>query len=643
MAFVPKSPAQLAAASSDSLSAVYRALPMAMGTLVLLATVIVLALRPIVAEVDLVIWWGLAVGIAILRWYSAASYRRAVPGEDAASHWYWTVVVGALATAVLWGSLAWWLWPDSPFHQAMLVVIIAGVAAGAVTTLSPLRAVAIAFIVIACTPVALRYLLLGDAVSLAMFIVVMVFMVMISVSAWRVNQLMRNSAEADFGRRFAEEELQREALYDPLTNLPNRRFFLERLHQEFSRARRHGRIGALLFLDLDDFKTINDSLGHHIGDLLLQQVAERLRGRFRDEDVAGRLGGDEFVVLLADVVDDPVSRIYEVEKVASQLRELLTEPYSVDEHELFVSVSIGVALFPEDAASHQDVLKHADTAMYRAKAQGRNNYQFFLPGMQEEASQRLLIEKDLRLALRRGELDLHYQRQVDAQGRVVGLEALARWQHPQKGAISPGVFVPIADESMLVHELHDWVVRRVCADIRRMIDECGYERVPVVSINVSARAFHHASFEQQLLEQITSAGVPPEKLCLEITETSVMERVEMVIDKMLALRRSGVVFSVDDFGTGYSSLAYLKRLPVASLKIDRAFVRDITSDANDAIIVETILSMARHLKLESIAEGVEDEAAAQFLRERGCDLFQGWLYGRAEPLDQVIAYLCAQR
>jgi diguanylate cyclase (GGDEF)-like protein len=469
-----------------------------------------------------------------------------------------------------------------------------------------------------------------------MALVILFFTAMLSVSAWRAYQLIHANLEANVGRRHAERELEREALFDPLTNLPNRRYFLDRLQQEFSRALRHERTGALLFLDLDNFKTINDSLGHHVGDQLLQQVASRLKGRFRDEDVAGRLGGDEFVVLLADVVNDPVSTIYEVEKVTSQLKDLLTEPYRLDEHELFVSVSIGVALFPGEADSYRDVLKHADTAMYRAKAQGRNSYQFFLPGMQEEASRRLTIEKDLRRALAEDQLELHYQPQVDEIGDIVGLEALARWRHPTLGNVPPSTFVPIADESTLVHEFHDWVVVRVCRDIRRMIEQCGIDALPVVSINVSARTFHHASFEQQLLEQITRAGIPPDRLCLEITETSVMERVETVIDKMLALRQSGILFSIDDFGTGYSSLAYLKRLPVDSLKIDRTFVRDITTDPNDAVIVETILSMADHLGIKVIAEGVENEPTAEFLRERGCGLFQGWLYGKPLPLEEAL-------
>ena len=623
---------------TELVTAVYRAMPMAMVAVIVIASVIAISMVDRVDNGRLLAWWLLSTTVAVARWGGVLVFRRVSLEQFGLRYWYWIAVVGSLLSGALWGGMSWWVWPESSMYQALLVMMAGGIVAGAVTTLSPLLWAAIPFIVLATVPLALRFFISVETeVANPIGLIILMFTLLTSVSAWRVNGLIRANLEANLGRRQAERELQREAFFDPLTNLPNRRYFLDRLQQEFSRARRHGRTGALLFLDLDNFKTINDSLGHHIGDLLLREVAERLRARFRDEDVAGRLGGDEFVVLLPDVGADPVVSVYEVEKVASQVRELLSEPYRVDEHDLFVSASIGVALFPQEDDSYQDVLKHADTAMYRAKAQGRNNYQFFLPAMQEEASRRLLVEKDLRIALQVEQLELHYQPQVDVEGRITGLEALARWPHPQRGMIPPSEFIPVADDTMLVHDLHEWVARRVCRDIRRMLETCGLEGTPTVSINVSARAFHHASFESQLLEYIARSGIPGDRLCLEITETSVMERVEMVIDKMNALRGSGVVFSVDDFGTGYSSLAYLKRLPVDSLKIDQAFVRDVCSDPNDAAIVEAILAMAQHLGLKVVAEGVEDETTAHFLRERGCNLFQGWLYGRPRPLDEVLA------
>ena len=626
----------------ELLRAAHKAMPLSVIAVLALSSVIAIALQSRVDGAALGLWWGLSVLVALVRWGGLQLFRRMDQGGPLPAYWYWVVTGGALITAGLWASSVWLVWPEGLYQQLLLVLVLTGVATGALTTLTPFLGAVLPFVGLVCVSMAVRFFAQGSADGSTLGLVILLFLVLSSVSAWRINQMTRASLAARHGRVHAEQELQREALYDPLTNLPNRRFFLERLQQEFSRARRHKRIGALLFLDLDNFKTINDSLGHHVGDLLLQQVARRLDLRFRDEDVAGRLGGDEFVVLLADVVRDPVSAIYEVERIASQLKELMIEPYQVDEHELFVSVSIGIALFPGEAENHQDLLKHADTAMYRAKAQGRNNYQFFLPDMQAEASQRLMIEKDLRQALRDDALALYYQPQVNARGRIIGLEGLARWDHPSQGEIPPDSFVPVADESTLGYELHRWVVRQACRDIRRLIEICGVAQVPVVSINVSARAFHAAGFEHELLSHITKAGIPPEKLCLEITETSVMEQVETVIDKMLALRHSGVLFSIDDFGTGYSSLAYLKRLPVDSLKIDREFVSDICTDANDAVIVETILSMAQHLGIKTVAEGVNSEEAADFLRARGCQFFQGWLFGEAAALEVAIAMLKRQ-
>jgi len=625
---------------AELLQAVFRSMPLAMMTVLIVSTALVFVLGGQVDQTNLLLWWSATNLVALARLGGVVVFRRLGTRHLGPAGWRRVIVLGAGVSGLLWGAASWWIWPQTPLYQALMMVMIAGMVAGAVTTLGPVRMAAVLFILFSTLPLAARFLLDGDAEGYLISGVIVLFAALTSVSAARFHATIRTAMEANVIRAQAEQDLHREALFDPLTNLPNRRFLLERLQQEFSRAKRHGYNGALLFLDLDNFKTINDSLGHHVGDRLLQEVAKRLESRFRDEDVAARLGGDEFVVMLSEVAEDPVSSVYEVEKVASQVRDLLHEPYLVEGHELFVSSSIGVSLFPQDHDNYQEVMKHADTAMYRAKAQGRDNYQFFLPDMQEEASRRLLVEKELRTAINDEQLRLYYQPQVDVDGILVGLEALVRWQHPEKGLISPSAFVGIADEVMLVHDLHAWVVKRACQDIERLIARCGAEKAPVVSVNVSARAFHHASFEPLLLEQVVHSGIPADKLCLEITETSVMERVETVIEKMHMLRRSGILFSVDDFGTGYSSLAYLKRLPVDSIKIDQAFVRDVGTDSNDAVIVETILAMAMHLGLRAVAEGVEDEATAEFLRARGCQYFQGWLYGRPEPLDEIMDSCC---
>ena len=621
---------------SEQVVSVYRAVPVSLSVTIFVATVLVLLLSPVVDTYLLFLWWSGSVLLSGLRWHLWWRFNQHPVESRSAPVWHLWLLTGSILSGLLWGGVSWWVWPQAIAYQSVSVMLLAGMAAGSLSVFSPLFSVSLPFIILSTFPLALRFWIEGGEFGIGMGSSIILFSLLLSVSAWRLSRMMQANVESRLGQLQAEEGQQREAYYDPLTNLPNRRLFLERLQQEFSRARRHKHTGALLFLDLDNFKTINDSLGHHVGDLLLQQVAGRLQNRFRDEDVAGRLGGDEFVVLLPDVAVNPVSAIYEVEAVAAQLRTLLTEVYNLDGHELIVSASIGVALFPEQTNSYLDVLKHADTAMYEAKEEGRNAYRFFLPEMQEAASRRLLIERDLRLAIGSTQLTLAYQPQMDAQGVLVGLEALLRWQHPDLGDIPPTVFIPVADECALVFELHRWVVKCVCRDMKEIGEHFGVERMPVVSINVSARAFHQANFEQNLLDEITQTQISADKLCLEITETSVMKEVDVVISKMQSLRRAGVLFSIDDFGTGYSSLAYLKRLPVDSLKIDQTFVRDITTDSNDAVIVETILAMAEHMGLKVIAEGVENQQAADFLRERGCAAFQGWLYGHPLPLWQVL-------
>lgn len=628
---------------AELVAAVYQALPLGLFSAMLVATVLGALLVQVVPLQDVFLWWWVTLLVTISRAIPVWGFRRASLRDRRRRRWRWFVIAGYVASGLLWGAVGWWLWPvESALHQALIIMLVGGMVSGAITTLASLLSPYIWFNLLATVPLALRYVAEGGLVSYQVALVISLFSLVTIVSAWRVNLLVRTNLHAQFGRQQAERELQREAMYDPLTNLPNRRYLLERLQQEFARAKRHDETGALLFLDLDNFKTINDSLGHPIGDRLLQQVAERLQERFRDEDVASRLGGDEFVVLLPELSSSREQALSEAQIVATSLKEILSSSYEVDGHALYVTASIGVVLFPEEADTYQDVLKHADTAMYEAKASGRNGFRFFSPDMKEAVSHRLLIEKDLRRALESGQLSMHYQPQVDAAGHIVGLEALARWQHDEYGDISPADFVPIADDSMLVFVLHEWVVERVCQDMRTLIDSGVGEAVPLVSINVSARAFHNDAFEKHLLDVVAKQRIPGDRLCLEVTETSLMQQVDLAVPKMQALREAGLLFSIDDFGTGYSSLSYLKKLPVDSLKIDKSFVRDISTDPDDAAIVEAILSMAGHLELKVIAEGVETEETARFLRQRGCTLFQGYLYGDAVALDRLIPKLCGK-
>jgi len=392
----------------------------------------------------------------------------------------------------------------------------------------------------------------------------------------------------------------------------------------------------LLFLDLDHFKHINDSLGHPVGDTVLKIVTARLEASVRLEDTVARLGGDEFVILVGGLEGSRSEVTAEVRALADTLRELLAEPMSLDGHRLRVTPSIGMALIPDHGTSPADLLKRADIALYRAKDSGRNTAQMFHSAMQKAASERLRMENDLRLALSRGELHLHFQPQVDARdNRIIGAEVLLRWMHPQLGQQSPAQFIQVLEESGLILDVGNWILDEACGACARLL-QAGLINASEFSlcVNISPRQFRQTDFVARIERSLSHNQLPCSLLKLEITEGIVIQNLEDTISKMRALKKLGVSFAMDDFGTGYSSLTYLKRLPVDTLKIDQSFVRDCTHDPNDAEIIRAIVAMARSLELTVIAEGVELTEQLDFLDGLGCHYYQGYLYSRPVPLEQ---------
>jgi len=445
-------------------------------------------------------------------------------------------------------------------------------------------------------------------------------------------------------RKLAEAHIERLAYYDALTDLPNRRLLTDHLERDLARARRHKHFGAMLFLDLDRFKNINDSLGHHVGDALLQEVARRLASDLRLEDTVSRLGGDEFVMLLSEMGDEPSNAASQAQTKAEQVQQNLSKPYKILGHDLHITPSIGVAIFPSDDDPNEnsnDILRHADTAMYRAKDDGRDSIRFFLPSMQAAADQRLGIEKDLRFALERQEMMLYFQPQVDRDGRIVGAETLLRWKQPEKGFISPADFIPVAEATGLILPIGLWVLKMSCLQIKAWTDQ-GLS-IGHLAVNVSPRQFRQPDFIRQIYQVIAETGADPQQLGLELTEGIVIDNISDTIEKMQALKRMGVELSIDDFGTGYSSLAYLKKLPLDIIKIDQSFVRDIQTDESDAAIVETIISMAHHLDLKVIAEGVETDFEYDFLNQRNCGGYQGYYFSRPVPEKDFTPILKANK
>ena len=443
----------------------------------------------------------------------------------------------------------------------------------------------------------------------------------------------------------AQAQVQHLAYHDPLTNLPNRALLMDRLTQQIALLKRHNLHGALLFLDLDHFKHINDSLGHPVGDAVLKMVTARLEASVRQEDTVARLGGDEFVVLISGLEGNCTEVAHQIHQVAEKLRHLLTEPMLLDGHRLQVTPSIGIALLPDHGDNPTDLLKRADIALYRAKDSGRNTIQIFHKTMQDAASERLRLENDLHLALARGEFELYFQPQVDARhGNIIGCETLLRWSHPNLGLQSPAEFIQVLEESGLILEVGAWVISEACHACSRMLhDGLIHSEHFQLCINISPRQFRQSSFVEHIERSLQQSQLPAGMLKLEITENIVIQNLDDTIAKMHSLKRLGLSFAMDDFGTGYSSLTYLKRLPVDVLKIDQSFVRDATTDPNDAEIIRAIVAMARSLNLQMIAEGVEQPAQLQFLLQQGCHQYQGYLFSKPLPLAEFRQLLINNR
>lgn len=443
----------------------------------------------------------------------------------------------------------------------------------------------------------------------------------------------------------AQAQVQHLAYHDVLTNLPNRALLMDRLTQQIALLKRHDLRGALLFLDLDHFKHINDSLGHPVGDAVLRLVTARLEASVRLEDTVARLGGDEFVVLLSGLEGKRSEVTRQVRQIADKLRHLLAEPMLLDGHHLQVTPSIGIALIPDHGETPADLLKRADIALYRAKDSGRNAIQLFRTTMQDAASARLRLENELRRALVHGEFELYFQPQVDARDNtIVGAEALLRWQHPQLGMQSPAQFIQVLEESGLIVEVGGWVLAEACHVCARLLADGLVDPLLFsLCVNISPRQFRQHDFVERVAGNLRDSQLPRATLKLEITEGIVIQNIDDTIGKMLRLKKNGVSFAMDDFGTGYSSLTYLKRLPIDVLKIDQSFVRDATSDPNDAEIIRAIVGMARSLNLEMIAEGVEQQEQLDFLQQQGCHHYQGYLFSRPLPEDEFRALLVRSR
>jgi diguanylate cyclase (GGDEF)-like protein len=439
-------------------------------------------------------------------------------------------------------------------------------------------------------------------------------------------------------RKTAEQEIQRLAFHDQLTGLPNRQLLHDRLQHALLKHNRTQCLGAVMVIDLDNFKTLNDMQGHHKGDQLLQQLAQRLTKSIRASDTVARLGGDEFVVLLEQLSSDSGQAATQAEMIGKKILASISQPCELEGYQHNGTASIGIALLNCQVSTVDDLLKRSDMAMYQAKAAGRNAIRFYDPAMQAEIDAKIALETGLRESIQKDLFTLHYQAQLDNRNRIIGAEALVRWGHPEYKNVSPSVFIPIAEDSGLILQLGLWVLRAACSRLAEWANEAHTAQL-ILSVNVSARQFRQPDFVRQVLDVVQESGVNPERLKLELTETVLVQDIDEAVTKMNALKVHGIRFSLDDFGTGFSSLSYLRHLPLEYLKIDRSFVGRIPGNERDAAIVHAIIAMGHSLGLNIIAEGVETKEQLSFLSEHGCNAYQGFLFSKPITAEEFTTYL----
>ena len=619
---------ELTDVNSEQIRILFAAIPSSLFTVLALSSILSIVLWHEIEHGTILSWFICTNLLSVFRLLMFQQFERRQQDRLVDSIWARRAILTSLASGITWGVGGYLLFPEhSPVHQIFLAFVISGICAGAMTTLSAITLAVRGFVVLAVLPIFVKFNLVDSEFSVVMSIMSTLFVVMMLISAQRLNQTIRQSLEFRYQRELAEQTIRYQAQYDDLTDLPNRRLFLSMLRQEMSRANRHHRYGAVFFIDLDRFKKVNDSLGHSIGDALLIEAADKIAIRLRHEDTVARLGGDEFVVLLPEVGTDLESAGTQASVIADEMRNLFTQPFMIQGHEIHLTISVGIALFP-GRVSAEDLLKFADVAMYRAKSEGRDGVRLFSEDMQDAVNHQRIIEKGLRQALANNEFELYFQGQYDAQNQLTGAETLLRWNHPENGVVSPSEFIDVAEQTGLIVAIGDWVLRSACERLASMDDDLK------LAVNVSPRQFKDPAFVDNLRIVLAETGANPERLTLEITEGLAMSNIKHSIDTMNQLKALGISFSMDDFGTGYSSLSYLHQLPIDELKIDQSFVRNISTSPENEVIVDTIIVMAQQLNLQIVAEGIETPAELDYLKRRKCNLFQGYHFAKPIPFDQ---------
>ncbi|MEJ2620919.1 MAG: EAL domain-containing protein [Candidatus Thiodiazotropha sp.] len=622
----------------------FTGLPASLVAITINAIIIAIAQWTAIDRQILLGWVVAMLGLSLYRYYTYRGYQARKSTEGSLKVWHKHAVSGALLSGIFWGSAAFLLVPlgESSFHQTIIIATLIGMAAGGVVNQAALLPASVGYMSCVVIPLIIRLFTLGGPANIGLGLMLCIYIFVLGSGAIRINRSLSDSLAMNIRQRHSRKIIEHLAYHDALTDLPNRRLLSERLSKDIARSIHHQHIGALIYLDLDNFKTLNDSMGHQQGDELLKQLALRLNSCLSEEDTATRLGGDEFVLLMPELADHESQAVRLVEQIIQTVQRHLAQPFMLRDREFHISASIGVALFPLHGDNADDVLKRADFAMYRAKSIGRNTMSLYNPDMQERANQLMTLEQGLRNALINDDLVLHYQPLVSIDGKIIGGEALVRWRHPQDGLVAPDNFIEQAEQSGLIIELGKQVMEQVCQHINRLEQSGLLKSAFKVSINVSPLQFSDRNFVSDILDTTNRYGIEAKHLLLEITENALLPDLVETINKLEQLRGANFSLAIDDFGSGQSSLAYIKKLPIDLIKIDRILVKDITRESTDAIIVEGTINMVRKLGLKVVAEGVEEASTFELLKSYACDIVQGDIIAKPMELDRFIDF-CQQQ
>lgn len=625
----------------EQIRLIFSSIPASLLAILINSSILSVVLWDRIEQHNIIVWFLATNCLSIIRWQIYRRFRRTDETRHSDEIWYQLVVITTALSGATWGAAGIWLFShQSVVHQVFLVFVIGGMCAGGITTLAAILNAGRTFVILASVPVIVQFMLINNEIGNTMTIMSVLFMGMILASASRLNKTILGTIVESLNSRhqqaLSEQQMRYQANHDELTRLPNRRLLLETLTEENDRAVQTDQVGAVFFVDIDRFKAISYSLGRIVGEELLVQVANRLRTRLSPADTAAHPGGSEFVVILPEISSNLKLASEPVTNIADEFHKLLEAPYQIHGHDFHITTSIGITLFPFNQMSADDLIQYAEIAMYAARKDVKTDVRLFSQDMQDSVNQRRVIEKELQLAIENSEFELYFQAQYDSAEKVVGSEVLLRWNHPERGVLPPAQFIEVAEQTGLIVSIGNWVIRSAC-EYQAMLDPVFN---PVIAVKLSPRQFRDIDFIDKLKHMLDETQADPAKLKLQITEAMLTDNAERALETLHQLNALGIAISIDDFGTGYSSFAQLHRLPIDELKIDKSFVHNIDTCPENAMIVDSIILMSQHLKLNIIAEGVETNEEFEYLKNRQCQCFQGYLFQRpgtfAEFLQSTI-------